>query len=103
MTGVTSSRDAATATCATAVANSSAGTTPDSAPISGIDGYSSTGIDSRVKLAEPQLTEMRDSSVATRTGAFGSRPAISARRRPETSTVPVSSTSAWISVCEDTS
>jgi hypothetical protein len=103
MTGVTSSRDAATATWETAPAKSSAGRKPDCAETCGSVGYSSTGMLSRVKCADPQETVMRPSSVAKVTGALGRRLAMSASRRPETSTFPGSETSAAISVCADTS
>jgi len=46
---------------------------------------------------------MRESSVENVTGAFGSRFAMSESSRPETSTTPVSSTSAAIWVCAETS
>jgi len=79
------------------------GTTPDSVATSGSVGYSSTGIDNRVKLADPPLTEMWFSSVENTTGASGSRLAMSARRRPDTRTTPSSSMSATISVRDETS
>jgi hypothetical protein len=58
---------------------------------------------SSVKCADPHDTVILDSSVVKRTGAFGSRLAMSARSRPETSTRPLSSTSAWICVRAETS
>ncbi len=103
MTGVTSSRDAATATCETAAANCSAGRRPDCSEICGSVGYSSTGMLSSVKCADPHETVILESSVVKRTGAFGRRFAMSASRRPETSTRPVSSMSAWICVRAETS
>jgi hypothetical protein len=77
--------------------------TPVCGPISGSVGYSSTGIDSSVKCADPQDTEMRLSSVLNSTGALGSRDAMSARRRPETRIEPSSVISAAIVVCAETS
>gem|GEM_PF-5959048 len=103
MTGVTSSRDAATVTWATAVAKSSAGSTPVRSVTWGSVGYSSTGIDPRVNFAEPHCTAILPSTVENWTGAFGSRLAMSASSRPETSALPGSSTSAVISVRDDTS
>ncbi len=58
---------------------------------------------SSVNFADPQLTAIRPSSVENRTGAFGSLLAMSASSRPETRAVPSSSTSAEISVREETS
>ena len=103
-TGVTSSRDAANATCAIAVAKSSAGTSPESPETSGIAGYSCTGIDARVKRADPQLrTIPPSSSTSTWIGALGRRLAISESRRPCTRIVPGSSTVASIVVRADAS
>ena len=103
MTGVTSSRDAATATWATASENASPGRTPVDPSTTGRLGYSSTGMLERVKRAEPQRTAILPSSVVNSTGALGSRDAMSASRRPETSTVPFSVTSAVMLVCAETS
>ena len=69
-------------------AKSSAGSTPVRSATSGRVGYSSTGMLSRVNRAEPQLTAILPSSVENCTGAFGSRLAMSASSRPETSAVP---------------
>lgn len=103
MTGVTSSRLAATATCDTASEKASPGMTPVCGPISGSVGYSSTGMDSSVKCADPQETEILESSVVKVTGAFGSRLAMSFSRRPLTRTVPGSSICAEMDVCAETS
>jgi hypothetical protein len=103
MTGVTSSRLAATATWETASEKESPGITPVWAPTSGRVGYSSTGMLRRVKCAGPQVTVMRESSVENETGAFGRRLAMSFNRRPETSTVPSSATCAAIDVWAETS
>ena len=101
---MTSSRDAAKPTWAIAVPKSSAGTSPDSPVTSGIAGYSSTGIDARAKLAEPQVSAIPpSSSVAISIGAFGSRLAMSLRRRPWTRIVPGSSIVASIEVRADAS
>ncbi len=60
-------------------------------------------MDSSVKCADPQVTEIFVSSVVKVTGAFGSRLEMSLSRRPETSTVPGSSICAVIEVCAETS
>ena len=103
-TGVTSSRDAAKATCAMAVAKSSAGTSPDSPVTSGIAGYSCTGIDARVNRADPHVrTIPPSSSTSIWIGAFGRRLAMSESSRPWTRIVPGSSTVASIVVRADAS
>ena len=103
-TGVTSSREAANATWAIAVAKSSAGTRPESPVTSGIAGYSATGIDARVNRADPQVSRMpSSSSTVISIGAFGKRLAISDSRRPWTRIVPGSSTVASIVVRADAS
>ena len=103
MTGVTSSREAATTTWAMAAEKLPAGMTPVGSPTTGRLGYSATGMLRRVNRALPPLTMTRLSSVRTSTGAAGRRFAMSARRRPETSTRPGSCTSASISVRAETS
>jgi hypothetical protein len=96
ITGVTSSREAATTTWAMEPENVPAGTTPVDSPIAGRLGYSATGIDSSVNFALPALTSTRLSCVETSTGMPGRRLAMSARSLPETSTRPGSSTCASI-------
>jgi hypothetical protein len=66
---------------------------PVAVGISGSDGYSSTGSVWRVKREEPQTTVTRTPSDEISTGRFGSERQMSASRRPETRTVPSSSTS----------
>jgi hypothetical protein len=78
-------------------------TVPDASGIVGSVGYSSTGIVSSVKRPEPHVTATRLASVATSTGLPGSAREMSARRRPETSTVPASATSAESSTRAETS
>ena len=94
MTGVTSSRDAATTTWAIAPEKTPAGTTPVDSPTTGRLGYSATGMESRVNFALPALTSTRLSCVETSTGTPGSRLAMSASSLPETRTRPGSSTCA---------
>ncbi|CAM5629389.1 hypothetical protein SPURM210S_01220 [Streptomyces purpurascens] len=88
-----SSRPAAMATWAAAEAKTSPGTVPVAFGICGRAGYSSTGRVWSVNREEPQTTVARTPSVEISTGRLGSARQMSASRRPETRTVPSSSTS----------
>ncbi len=66
---------------------------------SGIAGYSCTGMDARVKRADPHESAMPpSSSTATSIGAFGRRLAMSESSRPCTRIVPGSSIVASMTV-----
>ena len=93
-TGSVSSRPAATATWATAAANAAPARVPVCTGISGRLGYSSTGSVGSENVALPQTSCTLVPSVVSVTGRAGSARVISASRRPDTSTVPASSTTA---------
>ena len=71
--------------------------------MAGSDGYSSTGIVSRLNRLEPQVRATLVPSVTKSTGLFGSALEMSASSRPETSAVPASATSAGTSTRAETS
>src|SRR5690606_7081828 len=76
---------------------------PESSGIAGRAGYSSTGMVRSVKRLAPHVTMTLLPSRTTSTGFAGSAREISARSRPDTSTVPGSLTSAGISERAETS
>ena len=102
-TGSVSSRPAAMATWAAAEAKTSPGTVPVAVGICGSAGYSSTGRVWRVNREEPQTTVARTPSVEISTGRLGRARQMSASSRPETRTVPSSSTSASTETRAETS
>jgi len=93
--GRVSSREAATATCAIAVASSDPPMVPLVAGIVGSGGYSATGIVGMVKVERPQVINAREPSTENSIGADGSERVISASSLPGTKTVPGCSTSAF--------
>ena len=92
--GSESSRPAAIATCATAVAKVSLGTVPVESGSSGRFGYSSTESVGSVNFALPLVTATREPSKTNVIGLFGSDREISANSFPGTKTFPFSFTSA---------
>ena len=89
--GSVSSRPAAMATWLIAEARTSAPIAPASGGMPGSVGYSSSGRVISVKTALPHFRVVRVPSVLISTGRAGRLRTISARSRPETSTVPSSS------------
>ena len=92
--GSESSRPAAIATCATAVAKVSLATVPVESGNSGRFGYSSTDNVGSVNFAPPQVTKTRVPSKTKVIGLFGREREISANNFPGTKTFPGSLTSA---------
>ena len=92
--GSESSRPAAIATCATAVAKTSLVITPVVSGSSGRFGYSSTDNVGRVNFALPLVTRTRVPSKTKLIGLFGRDREISASKRPGTRTFPLSLISA---------
>ena len=86
--GRESSRPAATATCATAVANTSLAITPVVSGSAGRFGYSSTDNVGSVNLELPLVTNTREPSNVKVIGLFGSEREISASNLPGTKTLP---------------
>ena len=86
--GNESSRPAAIATCATAVANTSLATTPVVSGSSGNPGYSDIERVGRVNFADPEVTRTLDPSSVMVIGLFGSDREISANSFPGTNTFP---------------
>ena len=76
---------------------------PDAVGIAGSAGYSSTGRVWSVNRELPQTTVTRTPSVEISTGLLGSAREMSASSRPETRTVPSSSTSASTDTRAETS
>ena len=92
--GSESSRPAAIATCATAVAKVSLATVPVESGSSGRFGYSSTESVGSVNFALPLVTATRVPSKTKVIGLLGSEREISANSFPGTKTLPGSFTSA---------
>ena len=86
--GSESSRPAAIATCATAVANKSLVTLPVVSGSSGRFGYSESESVGSVNFAAPDVTSTRVPSKVIVIGLFGSDRQISARSFPGTNTAP---------------
>ena len=86
--GSESSRPAAIATCATAVAKISLATTPVVSGSSGRFGYSEIESVGSVNFAEPEVTRTREPSKVIVIGLFGSEREISASNFPGTNTFP---------------
>ena len=101
--GSESSRPAAIATCATALANVSLAIKPVRSGSSGKFGYSESESVGSVNFAEPDVTRTRAPSSAIVIGLFGSEREISASNFPGTSTSPFSKISALNSDFEDVS
>ena len=92
--GSESSRPAAMATCATAVANVSLVTVPVVSGSSGRFGYSESESVGRVNFAAPDVTSTRVPSSVMVIGLLGSDRQISASSFPGTNTAPFSTMSA---------
>ena len=101
--GSESSRPAAIATCATAVANVSLATDPVVSGSSGRFGYSESESVGRVNFADPDVTSTRVPSSVMEIGLLGSERQISASNFPGTSTAPFSKISALKCALEDVS
>ncbi len=103
ITGSVSSRLAAGTTWPIAVASAPPSTVPASRGSSGSLGYSLTGSVTRVNEAGPQVRVTSSAPWSTSTGSGGRLRVISASRRPGTSAVPGSDTSASTRILADTS
>ena len=101
--GSVSSRLADGTTWAAAAASTPPSTVPAGAGGSGRPGYSSTGSETSSNSALPQATRSMSSGELNSTSRGGRLRVISASRRPGTSAVPGSSTSAGTVTLADTS